>query len=481
MKKKKHKNTHASHQSPITSNQSPLTSNQSPVTSHELPVTNNQSLKIMTIIGTRPEIIRLSRTMALLDKYVNQVIVHTGQNYDYELTEVFWDDLELRKPDYFLDVDRSSLGGSVGDIIRKSEEVMKKENPDGLLVLGDTNSCLSAYMAKRLRIPIFHMEAGNRSFDFNVPEEINRRIIDHIADFNLVYTEHARRHLLSEGLQHRRIYLTGSPMKEVLDYYKPKIEKSDILTKLKLKKNEYFVVSTHREENVDNPENLQKIIEVLNQLAERYNKPIIVSTHPRTRKRLEELKNTPITNYQSRITSHQSPVTNHQSPITSDQSPVTNNQSPVTNHHLRFLKPFGFLDYINLQMNALCAISDSGTISEESAMLEFPAISLRQSMERPEAQDTGSIILSGLEPDIVLNAVKIVIDQFNTRTTNHTPPITNHQSPVTNHQSPVTNHQSPATSHQIPADYQITNTSWRVLKLILGNTKLSNKWWGIKK
>src|SRR5450759_4558771 len=224
-------------------------------------------IKVMTIIGTRPEIIRLSRTMALLDEHVNQIIVHTGQNYDYELNEIFFKDLELRKPDYFLNIDISSVGASVGDIIRKSEEVMKKESPNAVLVLGDTNSCLAAYMAKRLHIPVFHMEAGNRSYDFNVPEEINRRIIDHIADFNLVYTEHARRHLLSEGLPHRRIYLTGSPMKEVLDFYRTKIESSGILKEMKLKEKDYFVVSVHREENVDNPENLEKIIVVLNNIA----------------------------------------------------------------------------------------------------------------------------------------------------------------------------------------------------------------------
>src|SRR6185312_1557820 len=223
----------------------------------------NKKLKIITVVGTRPEIIRLSRTMSLLDEYVDQIIVHTGQNYDYELNEVFWKELELRKPDYFLEIDTSSLGASVGGILTKIEEVLQKEKPDGLLVLGDTNSCLSAYMAKRMHIPIFHMEAGNRSFDFNVPEETNRRIIDHIADFNLVYTEHARRHLISEGLPHRRIYLTGSPMREVLDYYKPKIDQSNILSQLHLETNKYFVVSTHREENVDNPENLKRILIVL--------------------------------------------------------------------------------------------------------------------------------------------------------------------------------------------------------------------------
>jgi UDP-N-acetylglucosamine 2-epimerase (non-hydrolysing) len=228
--------------------------------------------------------------MVRLDEFLNQVIVHTGQNYDYELNEVFFKELELRKPDYFLEVDTSSLEGSVGDIIRKSGEVLRKENPDAVLVLGDTNSCLAAYMAKRLHIPVFHMEAGNRCFDLNVPEEVNRRIIDHIADFNLVYTEHTRRHVISEGLPHRRIYLTGSPMREVLDYYMPKIKKSKALESLSLKATGYFLVSTHREENVDNPENLSRILNILNQLAVDYNLPVIVSTHPRTRKKIEMLK-----------------------------------------------------------------------------------------------------------------------------------------------------------------------------------------------
>ena len=285
---KKNKPQVTSHKSPVTRRQSPVTSNQSPVT----------KLKVMTVVGTRPEIIRLSRTMALLDQHLNQIIVHTGQNYDYELNEIFWQELELRKPDHFLNVDTSSLGTAVGDIIKKTEKVLELEKPDALLVLGDTNSCLAAYMAKRMHIPIFHMEAGNRCFDENVPEETNRRIIDHIADFNLVYTEHARRHLLSEGLPHRRIYLTGSPMKEVLDYYLSKIKKSDALKRLKLKAKNYFIVSVHREENVDDPDNLQKIIRILERLAEEYKKPVIVSTHPRTRKRLEELNQSPVTNHQ---------------------------------------------------------------------------------------------------------------------------------------------------------------------------------------
>ena len=356
----------------------------------------------------------MSRVMALLDEHVDHIIVHTGQNYDYELNEIFYKDLDLRKPDYFLNVDVSSLESSVGDIIKKSGELLRKENPDALLVLGDTNSCLSAYMAKRLHIPIFHMEAGNRCFDFNVPEEINRRIIDHIADFNLVYTEHARRHLISEGLQHRRIYLTGSPMYEVLNYYNPKILSSKIVDSLKLTAESYFVVSAHREENVDNPENLCKILKVLNYVAEDYKVPVIVSTHPRTRKRLEAM------------------------------------DEITPNPLIQFLKPFGFTDYVNLQMNALCTISDSGTISEESAILNFPAISLRNSMERPEAQDAGTIILTGFDIDVVLNSIKLACDEHK--------------------------HNIPKL---IPSDYQVPDTSWRVLKLIQGLTSLSNKWLGI--
>jgi len=375
---------------------------------------NTTRLKVLTVVGTRPEIIRLSRVMALLDEHVDHKIAHTGQNYDYELNEIFYTDLDLRKPDFFLNVDVSSLEASVGDIIRKSGELLRKEKPDALLVLGDTNSCLSAYMAKRLHIPIFHMEAGNRCFDFNVPEEINRRVIDHIADFNLVYTEHARRHLISEGLPHRRIYLTGSPMYEVLNHYRPKIDASVILETLKLTKGQYFVVSVHREENVDNPENLRRILLILNRMAEDYRVPVIVSTHPRTRKRLEASDNLKM------------------------------------NSLIRFLKPFGFTDYVHLQMNALCTVSDSGTISEESAILNFPAISLRNSMERPEAQDAGTIILTGFDQSIVMNSIKVVI---------------------------VENKANPRKS--LPTDYQVPNTSWRVLKLIQGLSKLNNIWDGI--
>ncbi len=371
-------------------------------------------LKVLTVVGTRPEIIRLSRVMSLLDEHVNHIIAHTGQNYDYELNEIFYKDLDLRKPDFFMNIDVSSLEASVGDIIRKSGEFLRQEKPDALLVLGDTNSCLSAYMAKRLHIPIFHMEAGNRCFDFNVPEEINRRIIDHIADFNLVYTEHARRHLLSEGLPHRRIYLTGSPMYEVLNYYLHKIKVSTIVDALKLEKNMYFLVSTHREENVDNPGNLRKILLIMNKLARDYQLPVIFSTHPRTRKRLEAMDDIKM--------------------------------DPL----IQFLKPFGFTDYVSLQLDALCTISDSGTISEESAILNFPAITLRNSMERPEAQDAGTIILTGFDADVTLNSIDITIEE-----------------------------QRNIPAKQISPDYLIPDASWRVLKLIQGLSKLSNKWYAI--
>ncbi len=374
-----------------------------------------EQIKVMTIVGTRPEIIRLSRVIALLDETVNHILVHTGQNYDYELNEIFFKELELRKPDYFLNADTSSLGATVGDIIRKSEEVLLKEKPDALLVLGDTNSCLSAYMAKRMHIPIYHMEAGNRCFDFNVPEEINRRVIDHIADYNLVYTEHARRHLISEGLQHRRIYLTGSPMNEVLRYYSSKIEQSRVLETLKLKSKQYFVVSIHREENVDNKENLIKLLDTMNSIAEMYDKLVIFSTHPRTRKRIESLK------------------------------------GHKFDKKIKFLKPFGFFDYVKLQKQSICVISDSGTINEESSMLGFPAITVRNSMERPEGLDYGSIILTGLDKNNIINSIKLLISES-----------------LNNFKSEYTE------------DYKVLNTSLRVVKLIQGTSKISNMWYGIQ-
>ena len=376
----------------------------------------NDKLKVMTILGTRPEIIRLSRVIARLDEFFNHILVHTGQNYDFELNEVFFKEMEIKKPDHFLNADTSTLGSAVGDIIKKSEGVMRQENPDAVLVLGDTNSCLAAYIAKRLHIPVYHMEAGNRCFDFNVPEETNRRIIDHIADFNLVYTEHARRHLISEGLPHRRIYLTGSPMNEVLSHYSNKIDSSDVLSKLNLEEGKYFIVSFHREENVDNIDNIKSILKLLNTLAKNYNCPVIVSTHPRTRKKIEALGEVSL------------------------------------DARIEFLKPFGFFDYVQLQKKSMCAISDSGTISEESAMLSFPAISLRNSMERPEAQDSGTIILTGFSESVVVQSINMVINEHKL-----------------------------GDYKEIPQDYSIKNTSWRVAKLIVGTAKLSNLWAGIKK
>lgn len=374
-----------------------------------------KKLKIITIVGTRPEIIRLSEIIKKLDRYLNHKLIHTGQNYDYELNQVFFDDLGLKKPDFFLNINTGSLGKILGQTIIKTEAILKKEKPDGVLILGDTNSSISAIIAKRMRIPIFHMEAGNRSFDMNVPEEINRRIVDHVSDFNLVYTEHARRHLIAEGLPHRRIYLTGSPMNEVLKVNSNNIKKSKILDKLKLKKGKYFLVSVHRQENVDNKDNLFKIVSILNELVLRFHEPIIVSTHPRTRDRLNTIGDVKI------------------------------------DKKIHFLNPFGFFDYVKLQTNSKAVISDSGTISEESGILGFPAISLRNSMERPEAQDTGILSLTGLDEETVIQSILLTIDIFSIKK-----------------------------KIEIPQEYKIDNTSERVLKLISGNTKLSNFWWGIK-
>ena len=371
----------------------------------------------MSIVGTRPEIIRLAAVIKLLEKHVDHKMIHTGQNYDYELNQVFFEDLNLRKPDYYLGVDTSSLGHVLGETLIKVEEIFTNDRPDAVLILGDTNAAIAGVMAKRMKIPIYHMEAGNRSFDLNVPEEINRRIIDHIADFNLVYTENSRRHLLAEGLPHRHVYVTGSPMYEVLTQYMDKIRQSDILQKLGLKKDGYFIVSCHREENVDYPENLRKIITFLNAIAEKYDMPVVVSTHPRTRKRISELADVAV------------------------------------DPRIQWLKPFGFFDYNALQLNAKCAISDSGTISEESSMMNFPAITIRQALERPEALDAGTIILTGLDPDTVLDSIELVLAEFA---------------------------ENGGRYDRICPEYQVSNTSWRVLKLILGTAKLSNRWRGIE-
>ena len=327
-------------------------------------------MKVMTVVGTRPEIIRLSRVMARLDESVDHVLVHTGQNWDYQLNGVFFDEMGLRPPDHVLNVDTSSLGAVLGDTLRKTEEVLRIERPDAFLVLGDTNSAISAVIAKRMRIPVYHMEAGNRCFDENVPEETNRRLVDHVADFNLVYTEHARRNLLAEGIQPRRIMLTGSPMREVLDHYLPQIEASDVLSRVGLDEEGYFLVSAHREENVDSPERLRLLLDCLVAVRDQWQLPILVSTHPRTRLRLEQLDGT----------------------------------TSLTG--IDFSEPFGFHDYIRLQTRARCVLSDSGTISEESSILGFPAVTLRSSIERPEALDSGSIIATDLRPESVVAGVR---------------------------------------------------------------------------
>ncbi len=301
----------------------------------------------MTIVGTRPEIIKLSRVIYELDRHTDHVLVHTGQNYDYELNEIFFKQLEIRKPDHFLNAAVDSVAETIGNVIAKSDGVLANEQPDALLLLGDTNSCLAAISAKRRKIPIFHMEAGNRCFDLRVPEEINRKIVDHTSDINLTYTEHARRYLILEGIKPETVIKTGSPMKEVLTYYKPQIEKSDVMDQLKLKPGEYFLVSAHREENVDDETNFSNLLDTLNAVAQKYKKPIIVSTHPRTRKRLET------------------------------------NQTSKLDKLIQFVKPFGFLDYVKLEMYAMCVVSDSGTITEESSILNFPAVTIRQAHERP--------------------------------------------------------------------------------------------------
>ncbi len=370
-------------------------------------------LKIVTILGTRPEIIRLSRVMALLDEHVDHVLVHTGQNSDYELNEVFFEDLQVREPDYFLSISRDSLGKLLGEVMMKTEEVLLKEQPDAVLILGDTNSAFAAIIARRMKIPVYHMEAGNRCFDFNVPEELNRRIVDHISDFNLVYTEHARRNLLAEGIHPRRVYLTGSPMREVLDQNQPGFAASSILEQLQLKPKGFLLVSMHRAENVDIPAHLAQLLEAMNCLCDHHKMPMIVSTHPRTKQKLEAL------DFQC-------------------------------HKNIQFLPPFGFHDYVRLQMEAACTLSDSGTISEESAILGFPAVTMRTAMERPEAMDSGHIVLTGRDSETIARSVNLVI-----------------ASQESNRLQPL------------PKEYEVTNTSYRVLKLILGTAKLGHLWDGI--
>lgn len=376
-------------------------------------------MKVMTIVGTRPELIRLARVIHRLDDTagVEHVLVHTGQNYDYTLNEVFFEDLGLRKPDHMLGVDTSSLGAVLGGTLIAAEQVMREEQPDAVLVLGDTNSCIAALMARRLRIPTYHMEAGNRCFDLNVPEETNRRTVDHVSDFNLVYTEHARRNLLAEGLHPRRILKTGSPMREVLNAYREQIDASTVLEDKGLSEGGYFLVSAHREENVDRPDRLQQLLDCLTAVHEKFDLPVFVSTHPRTRKRLEALPDW---------------------------------EEP---EGIIFSEPLGFHDYNKLQLSAACVLSDSGTIAEESSLLGFPAVTLRDSIERPEALDTGGIIMTGLHAEDCVAAVQVAMDSGYTRE---------------------------GVSHLTPDDYLIDNTSERTVKFILSTAHRHHQWAGIR-
>lgn len=332
-------------------------------------------LKVMTIVGTRPELIKMSRVIAEFDEHTRHILVHTGQNYDYELNQLFFEDLGIRRPDYFLEAVGENAAQTIARVIEKSDAILEKENPDAVLLYGDTNSCLAVIAAKRRKIPVFHMEAGNRCFDQRVPEELNRKVLDHLSDINLVLTEHARRYLIAEGIRPETIIKTGSHMREVLDHYMPKIQKSDVLQRMELQSGKFFIVSAHREENVDTPRNLLDMVETLNALAGQYQIPVIVSTHPRTRNRLDAL------------------------------------ELGELDPRIRFLKPFGFCDYVKLQMEALCVVSDSGTITEETSLLNLPAITIRNAHERPEGMDVGTLIMSGLKRERVLDAVRVIASQ----------------------------------------------------------------------
>lgn len=382
-------------------------------------MTNEAKSTVVTIVGTRPEIIRLSRIIPKLDKTFNHVFVHTGQNKDPMLNEVFFKDLDLRAPDVFLDVDTSSLGAVLGDTLKKIESVYLQHKPDAVLILGDTNSAISAVLAKRMHIPVYHMEAGNRSFDENVPEETNRRLVDHVSDFNLPYTEHARRNLLAEGIHPRRLMMSGSPMREVLEHYRSKIDSSTVLKDLDLEPQKYFLVSAHRQENVDSPERLEDLLDSLKAVHDEWKLPLMVSTHPRTRKQLESI------------------------PGYKDIQGVT------------FHEPFGFLDYNKLQLNAKCVISDSGTISEESTILGFPAITIRDSIERPEALDFGGIVMTGLRADNVLAGINEVLGSAG---------------------------QERTSAHSgYPQGYEVTDCANRVVKFMLSTISRHHDWAGIRR
>jgi UDP-N-acetylglucosamine 2-epimerase (non-hydrolysing) len=371
-------------------------------------------MKVLTVVGTRPEIIRLSRVITRLENEVDHRLVHTGQNYDPQLSDVFFRDLELRPPDHWLGVPVRSLGSVLGGVIAGIEPVLLAERPDAVLVLGDTNSCLAAILARRMGIPVFHMEAGNRCFDENVPEEVNRRIIDHVADFNLCYTEHARRNLLAEGLPTRRVFVTGSPMAEVLAAYAKQIDASDVLERLGLAPRRYFLVSMHREENVDDPDHLDVLVRAVHELAASTGLRVVVSTHPRLRKRLEA-------------------------------------RDRPEHGEVEFLEPFGYLDYNKLQRHARCVLSDSGTISEESAIAGFPAVTMRNAMERPEALDAGSIVLTGVDTANLLRSVELVVDQWDL-----------------------------GIRPTVPADYQVMDCSVRVTRLIRGLATVHRTWLGLR-
>ena len=367
--------------------------------------------KVMTVVGTRPEVIRLSRVISRLEETVEHVLVHTGQNWDPMLSDIFFEELELPKPDRCLGVDTTSLGRVLGDVLIGVEEAINEERPDALLVLGDTDSCIAALMARRMKVPVYHMEAGNRCFDLNVPEETNRRMVDHVSDFHLVYTEHARRNLLAEGVHPRQILHTGSPLREVIENYRPQIDASTVLGGLGLEPGGYFAVSAHRAENVDDPARLRRLIACLRAVRDEWRLPVLVSTHPRTRNRLES--------YAAELGSLDG---------------------------LTFHRPFGFFDHAHLEMNARCTLSDSGTVSEESAILGFPAVSLRESIERPEALDTGVALMTGLDPDGLIEAITVVTRERAT----------------------------------CPADYEIRDISRRVVHFVLSTVRRHHEWAGLR-
>jgi UDP-N-acetylglucosamine 2-epimerase (non-hydrolysing) len=372
-------------------------------------------LTIVTVVGTRPEIIRLSRVIAKLDETVNHIFVHTGQNYDPKLNDIFFEELKVRKPDYFLDVDTSSLGAVMGDTLKKIEEVFIKHKPDGVAILGDTNSAVAALLAKRMHIPVYHMEAGNRSFDENVPEESNRRMVDHVSDFNMPYNSYSYENLRNEGIHPRRLLKTGSPMREILEHYRADIEASNVLTDLGLAKGGYFLVSAHRQENVDHPARLSDLLETLKAIHAEWKIPVMVSTHPRTRKQLENLP------------------------------------GYVETPGVIFHEPFGFMAYNKLQLNALAVISDSGTISEESSILGIPAITIRDSMERPEALEVAGVVMTGLKRDNVIAGIKEVIAN------------------------------PPKADRTLPEGYEVQNFSERVVRFILSTASRHHEWAGIRR